>query len=87
MQKISDIEDRLTELTRLRDKLAHLASACHGDNRPDCPILDAFSANNLAGRGNGDASKTRTKAPRDIIGVIFMTDGLGGAPTLLVEVR
>ena len=47
MQKILDIEDRLTELTRLRDKLAHLASACHGDSRPDCPILDAFSANNL----------------------------------------
>jgi hypothetical protein len=46
MQKISDIEDRLTELTRLRDKLAHLASACHGDSRPDCPILDAFSAKN-----------------------------------------
>ena len=45
IQKIVDIEDRLAELTRLRDKLAHLASACHGDSRPDCPILDALSAN------------------------------------------
>ena len=45
IQKISDIEDRLAELTRLRDKLAYLASTCHGDSRPDCPILDAFSAN------------------------------------------
>ena len=45
IQKIADIEDRLAELTRLRDKLAHLASACHGDSRPDCPILDALSAN------------------------------------------
>ena len=45
MRKISDIEDKLTELKRLRDKLAHLASTCHGDSRPDCPILDAFGAN------------------------------------------
>ncbi len=45
MQKITDIEDKLAELKRLRDKLAHLASACHGDSRPDCPILDALSSN------------------------------------------
>ena len=44
MQKIANIEDKLVELTRLRDKLVHLASACHGDSRPDCPILDALSA-------------------------------------------
>ena len=48
IQKIADIEDRLADLTRLRDKLAHLASACHGDSRPDCPILDALSANRSA---------------------------------------
>ena len=48
MQKIADIEDRLADLTRLRDKLVHLASACHGDSRPDCPILDALSANRSA---------------------------------------
>ena len=43
VQKIAEIEDRLAELTSLRDQLAHLAEACHGDHRPDCPILDAFS--------------------------------------------
>ena len=48
IQKIADIEDRLADLTRLRDKLTHLASACHGDSRPDCPILDALSANRSA---------------------------------------
>lgn len=45
LQKIENIENRLAELTRLRDKLVHLATACRGDKRPDCPILDAFSAN------------------------------------------
>ena len=43
VQKITEIEDRLAELTALRDQLAHLAQSCHGDHRPDCPILDAFS--------------------------------------------
>ncbi|MGB0163637.1 MAG: Cu(I)-responsive transcriptional regulator [Candidatus Puniceispirillaceae bacterium] len=43
VQKIAEIEDRLAELTALRDQLAHLARSCHGDHRPDCPILDAFS--------------------------------------------
>ena len=44
VQKIAEIEDRLTELTALRNQLAHLAKSCQGDHRPDCPILDAFSA-------------------------------------------
>ena len=44
VQKIAEIEDRLTELTALRNQLAHLAQSCQGDHRPDCPILDAFSA-------------------------------------------
>lgn len=43
IQKIAEIEDRLTELTAMRDQLAHLARSCHGDSRADCPILDAFS--------------------------------------------
>jgi len=44
VQKIAEIEDRLAELTTLRDQLAHLANSCHGDNRPDCPIRDARSS-------------------------------------------
>lgn len=44
MQKIAEIEDRLAELTALRDQLAHLAATCQGDHRPDCPILEALSA-------------------------------------------
>jgi len=38
--RISDIDAKLRELHTLRDTLAHLVTACHGDDRPDCPILD-----------------------------------------------
>ncbi len=34
-----EIDQRLKELTHLRDTLAHLVDCCHGDSRPDCPIL------------------------------------------------
>ena len=30
----------MTELAVLREALSSLADACHGDDRPDCPILD-----------------------------------------------
>ena len=58
MQKISDIEDRLTELTRLRDKLAHLASAVMATAVQIAqywmPLVQIIR---LASRGNGDAQQ------------------------------
>lgn len=44
-ERIGEIDRKIAELTSLRATLHHLASACHGDERPDCPILD-----DLAGR-------------------------------------
>jgi len=38
-QRIADIDHKLTELRGLRETLAALAAGCHGDARPDCPIL------------------------------------------------
>ena len=46
LEKIAEIDTKLTELNLLRDHLSTLASACQGDGRPDCPILDALSDRN-----------------------------------------
>ena len=46
LEKIAEIDTKLTELNMLRDQLNTLASACQGDDRPDCPILDALSDSN-----------------------------------------
>ena len=46
LEKIAEIDTKLTELNMLRDQLSTLASACQGDDRPDCPILDALSDRN-----------------------------------------
>jgi len=43
MEKISEIDKKLSEFQSLRDQLFHLSLHCHGDERPDCPILDALS--------------------------------------------
>ena len=36
---IAELNRKISEMTSLRDTLAELAEHCHGDNRPDCPIL------------------------------------------------
>lgn len=36
---VAELDHRIAELTAMRDALAHLAAACHGDHRPECPIL------------------------------------------------
>ena len=38
--RLRDIERKLADLESLRAALAELISACHGDDRPDCPILE-----------------------------------------------
>jgi len=37
---IEDIEAKIEELQSMKATLTHLAKKCHGDERPDCPILD-----------------------------------------------
>ena len=45
LEKIAEIDTKLSELQMLRGQLSTLANACNGDNRPNCPILDALSEN------------------------------------------
>ena len=43
LEKISQIDEKLKQLQNLKDELTYLADNCHGDDRPNCPILDALS--------------------------------------------
>lgn len=43
LAKIAQIESRIDELKALNSTLKDLADNCHGDDRPDCPILDQLS--------------------------------------------
>ena len=37
---IAEIDERLQQLQSVRNTLTALVERCHGDDRPDCPILD-----------------------------------------------
>ena len=43
LEKISEIDAKLIELKDLRHQLSILANNCQGNDRPECPILDALS--------------------------------------------
>lgn len=40
---IAELDEQIEKMMLIRQQLAHLAQACHGDTRPDCPILDQLS--------------------------------------------
>jgi MerR family copper efflux transcriptional regulator len=39
LKHIADLDAKVRELLEMKATLAHLAHCCHGDSRPDCPIL------------------------------------------------
>lgn len=45
-EHLSQIEEKIAQLRAMEETLRTLVTACHGDDRPDCPIL-----NDLAGPG------------------------------------
>ncbi|RFP14591.1 MULTISPECIES: Cu(I)-responsive transcriptional regulator [unclassified Duganella] len=40
---VAELNQRIAELTEMRDTLQTLAGCCHGDHRPDCPILQTLA--------------------------------------------
>jgi len=45
---IAEIDKKIEELRSMRATLADLASRCHGDDRPDCPIIDELASMSAA---------------------------------------
>jgi MerR family transcriptional regulator, copper efflux regulator len=40
LSRAAELERKARQLDEMRRSLEHLAAHCHGDARPDCPILD-----------------------------------------------
>jgi Cu(I)-responsive transcriptional regulator len=56
MRRIAELDRKMAELAAMRATLVRLAENCHGDDRPECPIIE-----NLAQR-----SDLETAAPTSI---------------------
>lgn len=39
---IAELDAKLNELQTIKATLEHLVHCCHGDDRPDCPIIDSL---------------------------------------------
>jgi MerR family transcriptional regulator, copper efflux regulator len=52
LEHVQELEEKIRELVAMKRTLETLAEHCHGDQRPECPILD-----DLAGGPAADHSK------------------------------
>lgn len=44
LTRAAELKRKERELHAMRRSLEHLAASCHGDSRPDCPIIDELEA-------------------------------------------
>lgn len=45
--RLIEIDRKIAELVGLRGLLHHLVEHCHGDERPDCPIIDELAGDGM----------------------------------------
>ncbi len=53
---IADLQKKMRELQEMVTTLSHLAHNCHGDGRPDCPILTSL------GEDSGTGARRKTSS-------------------------
>lgn len=49
---LQDLQAKIDEIQAMKTALEHLVHCCHGDERPDCPILEGLES----GRPHGTAA-------------------------------
>ncbi|MCB1983224.1 MAG: hypothetical protein KDF63_15390, partial [Rhodoferax sp.] len=57
------LEAKETELRTMRIALDRLIHACHGDDRPQCPILDGLTEGHADADNASSESATRSRHP------------------------
>jgi Cu(I)-responsive transcriptional regulator len=55
-QHIDELDLKARELLAMKATLEHLVDCCHGDDRPECPILDGLARDEL-----GATTRTRVR--------------------------
>lgn len=52
LEHVRELDARIAELVAMRRTIHRLAESCHGDERPECPILDDLAGgSSIAGEG------------------------------------
>ncbi len=58
---IDDLSQRIASMQAMQRTLQSLVQCCHGDDRPDCPILDDLAAAAAGGTQATDADQPASK--------------------------
>jgi hypothetical protein len=45
---VAELDERIGELEAMKQTLQRLAAHCHGDDRPECPILEGLADSAVA---------------------------------------
>ncbi len=48
LEHVAELERKMRELAEMSETLRHLAKNCHGDHRPDCPIINELAQGKAA---------------------------------------
>jgi len=59
LARVAEIDRRIADMEGMRRALEDLAARCHGDERPDCPILDDLGAGDGPARSRLNGVRTR----------------------------
>jgi Cu(I)-responsive transcriptional regulator len=62
---IDELEAKLQELQAMKATLEHLVHCCHGDDRPECPIIETLADEASAPAGNGQGPRPPTHGLRE----------------------
>ncbi|MDP2867348.1 MAG: Cu(I)-responsive transcriptional regulator [Methyloversatilis sp.] len=57
---IAELEEKLKELHAMKATLEHLVHCCHGDDRPDCPIIETLAHEGIAPAAAEHRARGRT---------------------------
>ena len=57
LDHVALLERKVAELQAMTDTLRHLAAHCHGDDRPECPILEDLAQANPPAVLHADGAK------------------------------
>jgi MerR family copper efflux transcriptional regulator len=58
LRHVEEIDRKVAELQGMRRTLVGLAEKCHGDDRPDCPILDDLAGGRADHRAPAPSHRT-----------------------------
>ena len=65
---IRELEEKLREIQAMKATLEHLVHCCHGDDRPDCPIIETLAQDTPATAPHGHVKTAGLRPGRHVRG-------------------